>query len=50
MDVNTRHVIICDPQKGQMGSRWPHAGFRDGKKCRFDVAQVLHPKAATGSC
>jgi len=32
MDVNTRHVIICDPQKGQMGSPGPHAGFRDGEK------------------
>ena len=54
MDVNTRHVIICDPQKGQMGSPWPHAGFRDGKKCRFGRGQRRGPgaasKRATGSC
>jgi hypothetical protein len=54
MDVNTRHVIICDPQKGQMGSPWPHAGSGMGKNVASgevsDVAQVLHPKAATGSC
>src|SRR5712672_679555 len=36
----TRHNMrstegICGPQKGQMGSPWPNAGFRDGKKCRF---------------